>query len=274
MASGVRVRAFTICSPGPARSWTTSSTGLSRPQKALPPKYFYDERGSRAVRRDLRAARVLPDAHRDRDACARTRATWRRASGRSARRRSSTAAAAAARRASCMRGARAASPTSPIDIAGEQLHEASSAALAAAISRGCAVVAVCADYTRPLVLPDAERRSTREPARRLFSRLDHRQLHARRRRWLSCRTRARSPGAGGGMLDRGRSEEGSGALLHAAYNDAQGVTARIQPEPARAHQSRARRRLRPARVPSTGRTTTPAAGRIEMHLVSAREPAA
>ena len=38
--------------------------GLTRPFKELPPKHLYDARGSRAVRRDLRAARVLPDAHR------------------------------------------------------------------------------------------------------------------------------------------------------------------------------------------------------------------
>ena len=41
--------------------------GLTRPFKELPPKHFYDARGSELFDRDLRAARVLPDAHRARD---------------------------------------------------------------------------------------------------------------------------------------------------------------------------------------------------------------
>ena len=38
--------------------------GLSCPFKELPPKYFYDERGSELFERDHRAARVLPDPGR------------------------------------------------------------------------------------------------------------------------------------------------------------------------------------------------------------------
>ena len=38
--------------------------GLTATPKELPPKYFYDERGSRALRRDHAAARVLPDPRR------------------------------------------------------------------------------------------------------------------------------------------------------------------------------------------------------------------
>jgi len=41
--------------------------GLTRPFKEIPPKHFYDAPRLRAVRPDLRAARVLPDAHRGRD---------------------------------------------------------------------------------------------------------------------------------------------------------------------------------------------------------------
>ena len=40
--------------------------GLSCPFKELPPKYFYDERGSELFERDHRAARVLPDPDRAR----------------------------------------------------------------------------------------------------------------------------------------------------------------------------------------------------------------
>ena len=38
--------------------------GLGRELKELPPKYFYDERGSDLFDRITRAARVLPDALR------------------------------------------------------------------------------------------------------------------------------------------------------------------------------------------------------------------
>ena len=57
--------------PARARSTAAASgedviAGLSLPQKALPPKYFYDARGQPPVRAHLPAARVLPDAHRAR----------------------------------------------------------------------------------------------------------------------------------------------------------------------------------------------------------------
>ena len=45
--------------------------------KQLSPKYFYDERGSRAVRADHRAAGILSDPHRARDPAARMRPTSR-----------------------------------------------------------------------------------------------------------------------------------------------------------------------------------------------------
>ena len=53
-----------------SRRRTASSSARGRPRgpdsspKELPPKWFYDERGSRAVRRDHPAARVLPHAPR------------------------------------------------------------------------------------------------------------------------------------------------------------------------------------------------------------------
>ena len=41
--------------------------GLTKPFKELPPKHFYDSRGSELFDQHLRAARVLPDPHRDGD---------------------------------------------------------------------------------------------------------------------------------------------------------------------------------------------------------------
>ena len=46
--------------------------GLTASPKTLPPKWFYDDRGQRAVRRDHPPARVLPDPHRARDPARRT----------------------------------------------------------------------------------------------------------------------------------------------------------------------------------------------------------
>ena len=57
---------------------------LTKPFKELSPQYFYDERGSRAVRADHRAARVLPDPRRAGDP---RRATPPRSSPRRATRR-------------------------------------------------------------------------------------------------------------------------------------------------------------------------------------------
>ena len=46
--------------PEPDRFHDDVIAGLSRPQKSLPPKYFYDVRGCASVRGDLRLAGVLP----------------------------------------------------------------------------------------------------------------------------------------------------------------------------------------------------------------------
>jgi hypothetical protein len=70
----------------------------------------------------------------------------------------------------------------------------------------------------------------------------------------------------GGALLMGADLVKDPAVLHAAYNDSQGVTARFQPEPAGARQPRARRRLRWTSS-GTVRSTSPLQ-RIEMHLVS------
>ena len=73
--------------------------GLTRPFKELPPKHFYDTRRRRAVRPHLRAARVLPDAHRARDPRRAVRA--HRAGDARGRGRSSWEPAPPRRRASC-----------------------------------------------------------------------------------------------------------------------------------------------------------------------------
>ena len=51
--------------------------GLSKPQKTLPCRFFYDARGSELFEEITRLARVLSDAHRSTDPARRTRARWR-----------------------------------------------------------------------------------------------------------------------------------------------------------------------------------------------------
>ena len=195
---------ITICKPAAGSFLDDVLAGLSAPRKTLPPKYFYDERGSRAVRRDLRAARVLPHAHRARDARGVARATWRARIGPRRARSSSTAAARAARRASCIEARAAASPTS------RSTSPASSCATPSARSPrrfpSVRMVAVCADYTQPLALPtlDGSRRRRRVV---YFPGLDHRQFHrARGARFPAQRARGRRRGRRDAR--RRRSEEG------------------------------------------------------------------
>ena len=263
MSSGVPLRAFTICSPDAGRFLEDVLAGLSRPQKALPPKYFYDERGSALFEAICELPEYYPDAHRARDACARhardmaqrlgpqcALIEYGSGSGRKTRILHRGARAGRLRRHRHRRRAIAGRrrPGSRRDFP------------------GLAVIAVCADYSRPLVLPElngvsARRRVVYFPGSTIgnFTR-------ARGARFPAQRARGGRARAAGMLV--GVDLKKDPARLHAAYNDAQGVTARVQPEPARAHQSRARRRLRPARVPSRARSTTPPLGRIEMHLVS------
>ena len=60
--------------------------GLTKPFKELPPKHFYDARGSELFERDLRAARVLPDPNRAPDPRAERGGDRRGDRGRGARR--------------------------------------------------------------------------------------------------------------------------------------------------------------------------------------------
>jgi hypothetical protein len=85
---------------------------------------------------------------------------------------------------------------------------------------GLEVLPVCAT-TPPLPLPDPR---TKRPARRVVYFPARPSATSSRRRPRVLRGMARVCGAGGGLLIGSRPEEGP-ALLHAAYNDARGVTA-------------------------------------------------
>jgi dimethylhistidine N-methyltransferase len=191
--------------------------GLSRPRKALSPKYFYDERGSAL----FEAICELPEYYPTRTEMA----IMREHVGEMAERLGPDCllieyGSGSGRKTRVLIAALAPAAYLPIDIAREQLEH--SAAGLQADFPGLQVLAVCADYSRPLVLPDVEN----TPARRRVvyfpgSTIGNFALPEAREFLREARA---TVGAQGAMLvgvDLKKDER----LLNAAYNDAQGVTA-------------------------------------------------
>jgi len=191
--------------------------GLSRPRKAINPKYFYDERGSALFEAICSLAEYYPTrteieimrehggemAQHLGPGC--TIIEYGSGSGRKTRMLIEEARPAA---------------YLAIDIAEAQLKTAA-AALADAFPR-VAVAAVCADYTRPFALPRLA--STKASRRAIFfpgSTIGNFTLAEARDFLRLARTQA---GTGGAMLV-GVDLKKDAAILDAAYNDAQGVTA-------------------------------------------------
>src|SRR5262245_40273593 len=122
--------------------------GLSRPRKELPPKYFYDERGSAL----FEAICDLPEYYPTR-----TETAIMRSHARDMARRLGPDCALIeygsgnSRKTRILIDELAPAAYVPIDIAAVQL-EASATDLARAFP-GLPVVAVCADYSRPFALP-------------------------------------------------------------------------------------------------------------------------
>ena len=191
--------------------------GLSLPSKALSPKYFYDEHGSAL----FEAICELPEYYPTRTEMAIMRAHV----GEMAQRVGPDCllieyGSGSGRKTRVLIAALAPVSYMPIDIAREQLTRA-----AAELGREfpeLQILAVCADYSRPLALPAVEG----TPARRCVvyfpgSTIGNLAL-AEARQFL--RDACTMVGPGGAMLvgvDLKKDE----ALLNAAYNDAQGVTA-------------------------------------------------
>ena len=110
----------------------------------------------------------------------------------------------------------------PVDISGETLHQAASAI--AADFPALEVIAVCADYMEPRRLPDLAARPARQaggifPGSTIGNLTPEEAVQFLR----GCRELL---GPGGGMIV-GADLKKDPALLHAAYNDAAGVTARF-----------------------------------------------
>jgi uncharacterized SAM-dependent methyltransferase len=126
---------------------------------------------------------------------------------------------------------------------------------------------LCADFAAPVALPRPPGTCRRRVLFFPGSTIGNFELRAA----VALMRRMRElVGPGGGRVDRGRSQEGPG-------HDRGGVQRscrrhrRVHAEHAGALQPRARRRLRPGRVPPPARAYNPMAGRIETHLVSLRE---
>ena len=233
--------------------------GLSQPQKALPPKYFYDAEGSRLFDRICR----LPEYYPTRAELALTRshlADIARFAGRRCELVEYGSGASLKTRL-LLRALRPAAYV-PVDISE---HALASAARRLAREFGWLhIFAVVGDFSQPLRLPVFRPRAGRRrvvyfPGSTIGN-LDLQEAQA----FLSM-SRAQV-GAGGAMLI-GVDLKKDAQLLHAAYNDARGVTARFNLNLLRRVNRELGadfdlRRFRHYAFYNAG------LGRIEMHLVS------
>jgi dimethylhistidine N-methyltransferase len=234
--------------------------GLSRPNKAIPPKYFYDDRGSRLFEAICDQPEYYPT---------RTELELMRRHGREMAQALGSDCllieygSGSGRKTRLLIDALRPAAYVPIDIAAEQL-EASAAQFAAAYP-ALEVIAVCADYSRPLELPlngtRAARRAIYFPGSTIGN-LNRTEAAA------FLRNAARLAGAGGAMLVGVDLKKDEG-LLNAAYNDGRGVTAAFNLNLL----ERINRELGADFDPGAFRHHAfynVAAGRVEMHLVSLR----
>jgi dimethylhistidine N-methyltransferase len=191
-------------------------TGLSGSPKTLPPKYFYDERGSKLFDEICELPEYYPT---------RTELAMLKASGPEIAARVGPDAAiveygsGSGRKTAVL--VEAVRPLSyvAIDISEEQLRLAV-AELAAAFPH-VRMIALCADYTKPLDLPldriNARKRLVFFPGSTIgnFSVPEA----------LAFLRNARTVAGPGGAMLVGVDLKKDVSLLHAAYNDARGVTA-------------------------------------------------
>ena len=189
--------------------------GLARPQKALPPKYFYDAQGSRLFERICRLREYYPT----RTELAITRRNLR-AIARFAGRRCALLeyGSGESLKTRLLIGALAPSVYMPVDISAPALRAAVQRLLRQFPRLG--VVAITADFSHPLSVP-----AYRGGARRLvyfpgstIGNLTHEEAHG----FLKM-TRAQVGPQGALLVGVDLKKDAN--VLHAAYNDAKGVTA-------------------------------------------------
>lgn len=260
MSSGARYEYHDL-KPGAGSFLDDVVAGLAAPQKALPPKYFYDERGSRLFEEICE----LPEYYPTRTELAMLESSARAMAGHIGPRAAIVEyGSGSGRKTSLLLGAVRPLVYVAIDIAGEQLRETVSGL--AATFPDVRVVALCADYTQTAHI---EKLETLAPGRRTvyFPGSTIGNLTIAEALAFLRNARAVAGGAGGMLV--GVDLKKAPAILHAAYNDARGVTAafnlnvlhRINRElgadfDVAAFEHRAHYAAQ--------------AGRIEMHLVSRR----
>ncbi len=232
--------------------------GLSRPHKAIAPKYFYDDRGSRLFEEIC----DQPEYYTTRTELD----LMRHHGGEMARTLGENCllieyGSGSGRKTRLLIDALQPAAYVPIDIAGEQL-EASAAQFAAAYP-ALEIIAVCADYSRPFELPLNGLRTARRAIYFPGSTIGN--LNPADAGTF-LRNAARLAGPGGAMLvgvDLKKDEN----LLNAAYNDRRGATAAFNLNLL----ARINRELNADFDLDAFRHHAfynAAAGRVEMHLVS------
>jgi dimethylhistidine N-methyltransferase len=217
MAQGSAPFSFHDLKPDPGSFRDEVVAGLSQPQKALNPKYFYDERGCELFEAICAAPEYYPT---------RIELKMMGAHGHEMARRAGPDCvlieygSGSGRKTFELIEHLDTAAYLPVDIAAAQLRNFAQAL--AARFPGLPIVAVCADYSRPFSLPGVERFGSRRrvvyfPGSTIGNfTIDEARVFLERARALV--------GSGGGMLvgvDLKKDE----AVLHAAYNDARGVTA-------------------------------------------------
>jgi dimethylhistidine N-methyltransferase len=235
--------------------------GLSLPQKALPPKYFYDARGSRLFEAICRLQEYYPT----RSELALTRANLgaiARFAGRGAV--LIEYGSGESMKSRLLLGALRPSAYVPVDISEHALRGAASA-----LRRRFPwlnIFAVHGDFSRPLKIPVAPKEE-RRPGRRVIyfpgstiGNLSPQEAHA------FLRMTRGQVGPDGAMLI-GVDLKKDAKLLHAAYNDAKGVTAAFNLNLLARINRELDGSFRLARF-SHYAFYNPALGRVEMHLVS------
>jgi dimethylhistidine N-methyltransferase len=235
--------------------------GLAKPQKELPPKYFYDARGSAL----FEAICELPEYY-----LTRTESAIMHDRGADMARHLGPGCAliefgsGSGRKTRILVEAAAPAAYLAIDIARAQL-EATAAELARDFP-ALEVTAICADYSRPLTLPPLAAQESRRRVIYFPGSTIGNLTPAEARVFL--RNARGLAGAGGGLLI-GVDLKKDTALLNAAYNDTRGVTAEFNLNVL----ARINRELGAAFDLSAFRHFAfynEALGRIEMHLVSTK----
>ena len=233
--------------------------GLSRPQKTLPCKYFYDERGSALFERICELDEYYPT----RTELAILQAHVGEMAERIGARCLLVEYGSGSSRKTRLLLDRLRQPAAyvPIDISSDALR-ASARALAAAYP-DLEVLPVCADYTEPLELP----RPTRRPARRgVFfpgSTIGN-FTPPEAQRFLGRMARVAGPG---GAILIGVDLRKDRAVLELAYDDALGVTAAFNKNLLVRINRELGGDFDPARFRHLARWNA-GDGRVEMHLVS------